>query len=60
MSIKIPDKKEGRERAYSHRNIVIKCPDCGVLLNFTDDNKCICEKCEKSFTDDEVRARCGL
>ena len=60
MSTRITDKKKGRERTYDYRKILIQCPDCGTLFNFTEEGECFCKKCNKFFTDDEVRARCGL
>ena len=60
MSLRITDKKIGRKRFHHHRKIMIQCPDCGELFNFTNKDECFCNKCDKFFTDDEVRARCGL
>ena len=38
----------------------IQCPDCGEIFVFNEKGECFCEKCDRVFFENEVRARCGV
>ena len=42
------------------RNANIYCPDCDEMLLLTEDHHCYCEKCKKSFSEEEIRKKCGI
>lgn len=41
-------------------DVQIQCPDCGNNFVFNNNKDYICEKCKRIFTENEIRARCGL
>ena len=60
MSFKVTDKKKRDIPVYRYRKIEIQCPDCGKIFIFNDEGECFCEKCKRLFSNEEIRARCGL
>ncbi|MHA1488978.1 MAG: hypothetical protein ACTSRI_04915 [Promethearchaeota archaeon] len=42
------------------RKVNIQCPDCGEIFVFNEKEECFCNKCDRVFSENEVRARCGL
>lgn len=44
----------------------IQCPDCGHLFDLFQDNTehaeevMLCSHCNKLYTEDEIRRRCGI
>jgi len=39
---------------------VIYCPDCGKSFSEIEPHRCYCAICNRYFSEDEVRNRCGL
>jgi predicted RNA-binding Zn-ribbon protein involved in translation (DUF1610 family) len=60
MDVKVVKKNNKDIKIYSHRKIEIQCPNCGELFIFNELGECFCTRCNRLFSDNEVRARCGL
>lgn len=66
MSIK-SNKKNNQEKKFESLNlnfkyfkIYIQCPNCGDLIKINLEREYECGNCNQSFTEDEIRERCGL
>lgn len=40
--------------------IKIQCPDCGSIFQLNSYGEFFCRRCDRIFTEDEIRERCGL
>ena len=43
-----------------HRDIKIYCFNCDTMLEILDHGACYCKKCEKFYTENEIRINCGI
>ena len=60
-SKKNPDQvKEKPKKLFSSFNVQIQCPDCGDIFVLHQEDQIFCSKCERIFTENEIRKRCGL
>ncbi|HDZ19283.1 hypothetical protein LCGC14_1052270 [marine sediment metagenome] len=66
MSIK-SSKKNNHEKEIESLNlnfkyfkIYIQCPFCGDLIKINPEREYECRKCNQTFTESEIRERCGL
>ena len=56
--VKLIELKE--EIPYNHREIEIYCYECDTVLEILDNGTCYCKKCEKIFSENEIRLNCGI
>lgn len=40
--------------------INIQCPDCGNIFIVNEFGEYFCETCKRSFSENEIRERCGI
>ena len=45
---------------YEHREIEICCYKCETVLEILENNTCYCKKCERIFSENEIRTNCGV
>lgn len=55
---KLNDLKE--EINANHREIKIYCFTCDTVLKILESNTCYCRKCDKFYSEEEVRNNCGI
>ena len=49
-----------KHASSEHVRIMIQCPECPNILK-QNENKCwYCQTCNREFTENEIRTRCGL
>jgi len=52
--------KEVKNQQLKTYDIKIQCPDCGNIFQLNSYGEFFCRKCDRIFTEDEIRERCGL
>jgi len=65
MSIKTSEKnpdqvKQKSKNLFSSFKVKIQCPDCGSIFILNQEAKIFCCECERIFSENEIRKRCGL
>jgi hypothetical protein len=65
MSIKIIKKnsdqvKEKKKKGVRPFDVQIQCPDCGSIFVLNQESEIFCSECERIFSENEIRNRCGL
>ena len=66
MNIKTINNKSDQEKLNSKNtyanyiDVKIQCPNCGNIFILNSNSECFCEKCNRVYTENEIRARCGL
>ena len=66
MNIKSIDNKSDQEKFNSKNtnvdciDVKIQCPNCGNTFILNNNRECFCEKCNRVYTENEIRASCGL
>jgi len=41
-------------------DVKIQCPNCGNNFILNNNRECFCKICNRVYTENEIRARCGL
>ena len=66
MNIKTFNNKSDQEKFNSKNtnsdyfDVKIQCPNCGNIFILNNNRECFCEICNRVYTENEIRARCGL
>jgi len=65
MSIKdkiaeINGEKEAKNQQLKTYDAKIQCPDCGSIFQLDSHGEFFCRRCDRIFTEVEIRERCGL
>jgi len=48
------------EISTNHREIKVYCFACDTVLEILDSNICYCIKCDKFYSEEEIRNNCGI
>ncbi len=54
------EKLEVRNNVFKNFVIKIQCPDCGFIFILNEKREYFCYNCQRVYTENEIRARCGL
>ena len=66
MNIRTLSDKSDQEKVNSKKtnsdciDVKIQCPNCGNIFILNNNKECFCEICNRVYTENEIRARCGL
>lgn len=66
MNIKTSSNKPSQEKldskpsSLNNFHIQIQCPVCGSVFVLNEKRNYYCEICNRIYTENEIRARCGL
>ena len=66
MSVKLNERNgnkkpiESLNLNFKYFKIYIQCPNCGELLKVNLDRKYFCKYCDYTYTENEIREKCGL
>ena len=66
MNIKAFESKSNKEKFNSKNlnaddfHLTIQCPDCGNIFILIKNKNYFCENCNRIYTENEIRTRCGL
>jgi hypothetical protein len=45
---------------YKRIEVKIYCCECDTVLEILENNTCYCKKCERIFSENEIRINCGV
>ncbi len=54
------EKLNSKEYSLKNHFAIIQCPDCGNIFVLNENREYFCYNCQRVYTENEIRARCGL
>ena len=54
------EKLDSKPNSLNNFHIQIQCPVCGNIFILNEKRNYYCEICNRIYTENEIRARCGL